>query len=157
MPIFILNTSYQSYQSSQRIRLHESGTTFRLDRYRIKFLEAQNRAYEHLAGGIASEEYLPTPPPEATSSSSPDSERSDLELSRRETTREKSSNLFPILALTEEQFDMIESLDKLGFVKFPAHITNVRHTHAAMVVRMQRESFAEGKVVVQHWAERFEV
>ncbi|KAI5369303.1 Putative alpha/Beta hydrolase, lipase [Septoria linicola] len=169
LPAFILNAGYQTYQSAQRIRLHESGKAFKLDKYRVKFLEeaeaATDRAYERITNS-SREEYLPTPPPEPASeaSSTTDSEQADnedLKLSKRESRREKSHD-FPILALTEEQFDMIENLDKLGFAKFPVHITKVRHTHAAIVVRMQKplsgtDSFSEGKVVVKHWAERFEV
>lgn len=157
LPVFIANAGYQTYRSAQRIRLHESGQAFKLERYRVKLLEeaeaAHDRAYERLAG-TSQEEYLPTPPPETEVPTGAD--RDDLKLSGRESAREKSHE-FPLLALTEEQFDMIDSLDKVGFVKFPVHIQRVRHTHAAIVVRMHRESFAEGKVVVKHWAERMEV
>ena len=167
VPAFLLNACYQTYQSAQRIRHHESGSAFKLDKYRVKLLEeaeaATDRAYEQLTSSTR-EEYLPTPPPEreTASSSSSTSQESDLKkLSRRETNRERDHD-FPILALTEEQFDMIENLDRLGFDKYPVHIQKVRHTHAAIVVRMQKplsgkDSFSEGKVVVKHWAEKFEV
>lgn len=65
---------------------------------------------------------------------------------------------FPILALTSDQFAMIEALDNVGFRKFPVYIHNVRHSHAAMIVRSPRKAFDEGKVVVRHWLEaEFEI
>ncbi|CAK1355943.1 unnamed protein product [Cercospora beticola] len=167
LPAFLLNAGYQTYQSAQRIRLHESGKVFKLDKYRVKLLEeaeaAADHAYERIAN-TSQEEYLPTPPPEPVSdktSSSTEQEDDDVKLSKRESRREKSHD-FPILALTQDQFDMIANLDKLGFDKFPVHIQKVRHTHAAIVVRTQKplsgkDSFSEGKIVVKHWAERFEV
>lgn len=162
IPAFILNAGYQTYQSTQRIRHHESGSAFKLDKYRVKLLEeaeaATDRAYEQLTSSTR-QQYLPTPPPEREPSTSRESD--PKKLSRRETYREKDLD-FPILALTEEQFDMIENLDRLDFDKYPVHIQKVRHTHAAIVVRMQKpifgkDSFSEGKVVVKHWAEKFEV
>lgn len=159
LPVFLANAGYQTYQSAQRVRHHESGKAFNLDRYRVKLLEeaqaVQDRVYERVVDQQA-EDYLPTPPPESQSLDSASSgSKEDLALSRRETKREKSP--FPLLALTEGQFDMIESLDKLGFTKYPVHIQQVRHTHAAIVVRIQKESFAEGRVIVQHWVEKFEI
>lgn len=70
---------------------------------------------------------------------------------------EDEGSPFPTLALQKEQLEMIENLDHVGFVKFPVHILKVRHTHAAIVVRMQKPSFDEGKVVSGHWVGRFEV
>lgn len=59
---------------------------------------------------------------------------------------------FPTLALTPHQFEMIASLGKLGIRKFPVHIHNDRHSHAAIIVRKPwSKKFEEGKVVVGHW------
>ena len=69
----------------------------------------------------------------------------------------KSMPEISTLALTSSQFAMIDALDGVGFDKFPVHIHDARHSHAAIIVRMQRESFREGKIVVRHWLERFEV
>ena len=64
----------------------------------------------------------------------------------------------PKLNLTQEQFSMIDSLDKVGFKKYRVHISKVRHTHAAIIVRMKRKGFEEGKVVLRHWLdEEFEI
>ncbi|KAI9665068.1 MAG: hypothetical protein M1821_006516 [Bathelium mastoideum] len=64
---------------------------------------------------------------------------------------------FPVLALTPEQFAMIDALDKVGFTKYRVWIHKVRHSHAAIVVRMRRQAFEEGKVVVGHWVSMFEI
>lgn len=64
---------------------------------------------------------------------------------------------FPTLALTKEQFAMIDSLDAVGFKKYPVHISSATHAHAAIIMRMDKESFKEGKVVAKHWLERFEL
>jgi hypothetical protein len=103
-------------------------------------------------GVAAGEQYLPTPPPEPASEAVSD-EKENLALS--EPAKEPSS--FPILALTEQQFSMIDNLNSVGLTKYPVHIQNVRHTHAAIVVRSNRESFWEGRVVVGHWAREFEL
>jgi hypothetical protein len=62
---------------------------------------------------------------------------------------------FPTLALAPDQFAMIQSLDDVGWKKYPVHIHSVNHSHAAIIVRTNRASFKEGKVVVQHWLDNF--
>lgn len=154
VPVFLLNAGYQSFKSAQRVRLHESGKTMQLDRYRVKLLEesqaVQDRVYERLADRHT-EEYLPTPPSEPSTLDESD----EKALSRTESAKEKGP--FPILALTKEQFAMIDNLSSIGITVFPVHIQQVRHTHAAIVVRIPKESFAEGKVVSAHWAKRFQI
>jgi len=162
VPLFLINAGYQTYKSVQRVRLHEAGSMIDLTRYRIPLLEEaqglQDRVMERFAAERThlNEEstagYLPTPPPEpASRSSESDSERSPM------LEQEKGSS-WPTLALTDDQFAMIENLDKhVGFTKYRCHITKVRHTHAAIVVRTEKESFREGHAVLGHWAKKFEV
>jgi hypothetical protein len=64
---------------------------------------------------------------------------------------------FPKLALTEDQFGMIDALDGVGFKKYPVYIHNHRHSHAAIIVRMDKKSFDEGRVVIKHWLDNFEL
>ncbi|KAM0709681.1 hypothetical protein Q7P35_003721 [Cladosporium inversicolor] len=160
---FLANAGIQSYRSAQRVRQHEEGKSgISIDRYRIPLLESAQAMQDRLARTISNqgEQYLPTPPPEPASepsssaaSTAPLSE--EKQLAREETAKESSS--FPVLALTPEQFAMIDSLNDVGLTKYPVHIQNVMHTHAAIVVRSNRESFWEGKVVVSHWAKTFEL
>ncbi|KAI5288838.1 hypothetical protein KEM54_004800 [Ascosphaera aggregata] len=56
-----------------------------------------------------------------------------------------------ILALTPAQFEIIDNLNGLGFRKFPVYIHKHRHSHAAIIMRMPKPEFEEGKTVVQHW------
>jgi hypothetical protein len=160
LPTFLISSVYQSYRSAQRVRLHEAGQAgISLSRYRMPLLEEaqalHDRAYERIAEQ-SPEDFLPTPPPESAASSD-DSMFSQDEKSLACEQSKRDSSDFPILALTEGQFEMIDSLDSIGFTKYPAHIQKHRHTHAAIVVRMNKPGFEEGKVVVQHWAQRFEV
>jgi hypothetical protein len=57
----------------------------------------------------------------------------------------------PMLALTPDQFAMIHALDNVGWSKYPVHIHKNRHSHAAMIVRMDRPTFSEGFIVLRHW------
>jgi Putative serine esterase (DUF676) len=88
--------------------------------------------------------------------SEPETETDDEEyralLQRRGTEAE-----FPTLALTQDQFQMIQALDDVGFKKYHVFIHQARHSHAAIIVRMNRKSFEEGKVVVRHWLGEFEI
>lgn len=163
IPAFLVNSVFQTYRSTQRVQLHESGLAgINLVRYHIPLLEeaqaVQDRALRRIASHTE-QEFLPTPPPEQESPS--DSTTSLGSRERKRLSRRRSSvkgnSPFPTLALSDEQFEMMDSLNEVGFTKFPVHIQRHRHTHAAIVVRMQKEGFNEGKVVVRHWAERFEV
>ncbi|KAN0083073.1 putative serine esterase (DUF676) domain containing protein [Elaphomyces granulatus] len=62
-----------------------------------------------------------------------------------------STSGFPTLALTPSQFAIIDSLNLLGFRKYPVYIHNHRHSHAAIIVRMPKKGFEEGRIVVKHW------
>ena len=161
IPTFLVNSVYQTYKSTQRVKLHEAGQAgISLGRYRIPFLEeaqaAQDRAFERLTDE-GDKDFLPTPPPEpqTPATSSTESLGDEEKLARKQSRKEDSE--FPILALSEEQFEIINNLNSVGFTKFAAHIKRHRHTHAAIVVRMKKPGFEEGEVVVKHWAGRFEV
>jgi len=160
---FLVNSGIQTYRSAQRVRLHEEGQSgFSVNRYRMPLLESAQAVQDRAITTMNSQEeqYLPTPPPEpasepASSSTSTTATSEEKQLAREQSKKEDSQ--FPILALTSEQFAMIDNLNDVGLVKYPVHIQNVRHTHAAIVVRTERASFWEGKVVVSHWAKEFEL
>ncbi|KAI9824897.1 MAG: hypothetical protein M1832_001502 [Thelocarpon impressellum] len=147
---FLLNSAVQSVRSSQRIRLHEAGKAgVGIASYRIPLMvedvqSAVEGVLEDLNHGGQEAEYLP-----ASSSSS----------SRSTAKPEKQTPRLPTLALSDAQFAMIRALDAVGFRKYPVHIHNDRHSHAAMIVRRKnRPSFDEGKVVMRFWLERdFEI
>lgn len=149
---FLVNSGYQTVRSSQRVRLHESGGAgFGIERYRIPLMEeARNlgeRVYGRLNAGQG-EDYLPTPPAE---------EEQLIAKAEPSSSHFTGQDKFPTLALTPEQFAMIEGLDSVGWTKYPVHISKVRHTHAAIIVRTNRWGFDQGKVVVNHWVKNFEI
>jgi hypothetical protein len=160
IPLFLLNAGWQTVQSGQRLKQHESGKVFDLSRYRQKLLDEANAVRDHISERSMNSKnpgYLPTPPPESVPASEiPEGAKPAIELSKRERAREHGGP-WPILALTKDQFDIIDGLNSLDIAKYECHIRRVRHTHAAIIVRTPRGSFTEGKVVVAHWARGFEV
>ncbi|KAL9057337.1 MAG: hypothetical protein Q9162_002411 [Coniocarpon cinnabarinum] len=85
--------------------------------------------------------------------------KSNLSLDKTSTSSPQTATpkAFPTLALTPDQFAMKASLDAVGWRKYPVHIKRAGHSHAAIIVRMQRPGFGEGRIVAKHWVERFEI
>ncbi|PNS16584.1 hypothetical protein CAC42_84 [Sphaceloma murrayae] len=173
--IFLTSAGIQTIRSAQRRKLHDSGkagvevekyrsSPFIMDELRSVADRVYNAAANTVPGG---EEYLPTPLPEEAErqgllSGKGDESAETLVGTEREDKGNPSTTgsdeRFPTLALTKEQFDMIENLNKVGFEKFRVHITQVRHSHAAIVVRTPwRPGFGEGRTVVKHWVSQFVV
>ncbi|KAL8697764.1 MAG: hypothetical protein Q9201_006951 [Fulgogasparrea decipioides] len=158
-----VNSGIQSFRSNKRIQLHEQGKG--LDSYRIPLLMNGNGARDAVSGvfrrvnSAQGHDYLPESDGEeeteaAANGSAPETTLPKLELKR--TTSRKAD--FPTLALSDEQFEMIKNLDNVGWKKYLVHIQNHGHTHAAIIVRMPKPGFDEGKVVVRHWLdEEFEI
>jgi hypothetical protein len=146
--LFLFNSAIQSFRSAQRIRLHEAGRAgIEPSRYRIPLmLNAARREVEDMFESVNNTQdhaYLDasaaSPQPSTTT----------------EPKHAAAAADFPVLALQPDQFRMIEALDKVGFKKYPVHIHNHRHSHAAIIVRMDKASFDEGRVVVRHWLDNF--
>ncbi len=167
--VFLINSGVQSIRSQQRIKLHEQGKSgIGLGSYRIPLLvenarHTMERAYENINAG-QQQQYLPLGDSD-DDSESPESHNGHTEKAPR---RFSNSSLkrtssrrddFPTLALTPEQFAMVDTLDEVGFQKFRVYIHNVRHSHAAIIVRAHRRGWLdEGKVVVRHWLDtQFEI
>lgn len=161
-----VNSGIQSFRSNKRIQLHEQGRG--LDGYRIPLLTSGgNTARSAMSGAFRrmnstqGHDYLPESSDEegevtanGAAPESYDPVGSPLELKR--TTSRKAD--FPTLALSDEQFEMIKNLDDVGWKKNLVHIQKHGHSHAAIIVRMQKPGFDEGKVVVRHWLnEEFEI
>lgn len=161
---FLANAGYQTIRSAQRVKLHNTGQAgISLDRYRIPFIEEArhlgDRMYRNL-GSEQGEDYLPTPPPEEEASAALIPKSNGAPKSNgfvKSNELKQAHDTFPTLALTDEQFEMIDNLDHVGFVKYHVHISKVRHTHAAIVQRVNRSGHEQGKIVVKHWVEHFEL
>ena len=148
---FVVNAGIQHVRSNQRIRVHESDTSntgFGI--YRIPLI------LEHAAtavGGQSAQIGIIDEEPGTSKKIVPDD--ADNEFEKSVISAKSRSGLlsqFDDLVLAPEQIEMIENLDRVGFKKFPVFIHNVRHTHAAIVVRSERRwGFDEGRLIVKHW------
>ena len=172
--VFLLNSGVQQVRSQKRIRLHEEGKAgIGLGSYRIPLMvenarSAMEGAFENV-NSRQGQQYLPG----AGSDESHDGRlfngqqhnghaEKDIQFASRTSSdlgcSSSTGNGFPTLALTAEQFEMVRALNEVGFRKYSVHIHRVRHSHAAIIVRNQKASFDEGKVVVRHWLdEEFEI
>lgn len=166
---FLINAVIQTVRSSKRIALHEKGEAgINIADYRPPLLTeirgAVEDAYEEL-NNFQSQQYLGLSDDEGDAS---ESERSallggDSDVDEKATARRASErNILrmerkqsmpgqPTLALAPCQFEMISGLDSLEWRKYPVWIHNDRHSHAAIIVRMDKPSLAEGHVVLKHW------
>ncbi|KAF4554929.1 Serine esterase-like protein [Elsinoe fawcettii] len=168
---FLTSAGVQTIKSAQRRKAHDSGKTgVEVSKYRSapfivdELRSVADRVYNaaaHTVGGGQGEEYLPTPPPEEAERQPLVTKEGSKETLVEGKTREvkgEGEEKWPTLALTKEQFEMIESLDQVGFTKYRVHISTVRHSHAAIVVRQPwRPGFGQGRTVVKHWVEGFVV
>ena len=159
--VFFVNGGIQAYCSAQRVKIHEEGRMIDLQRYRMPFFEEVQAMQDNMINHLSrkqinsSSQLFPRPTSEPMFSASLSKSVSTNGKSLVQEPRDKKNRSFPTLALTKEQFQMIDNLEQLGFAKYPAHIINVWHTHAAIVVRMPNPDFEEGRVVVDHWAKSF--
>lgn len=164
--LYLMNSAVQSIRSTQRIRLHSEGRAgIDASQYRFPLMiSAARQNVEDMfenASNSQGQDYLRTGSEaiaSPTQSSSPGWARKhsypDQALAEKPVDPAME---FPILALTQDQFKMIEALDNVGFKKYPVFIHNHRHSHAAIVVRINKESHAEGRLVIKHWLDNFAI
>ena len=161
---FFINSGVQSIRSNRRIKLHEKGLAgLSPEMYRVPLLTNMREAvedvyenlnsaqsHEYLVDGVEEEEEVGDEPP------SPILDRAQAFRTQRTNVGgpEKTQLIdvdVPTLALAPYQFKMIHALDSLGWNKYPVHIHQVMHSHAAIIVRIDKASFSEGYVVLKHW------
>jgi hypothetical protein len=158
---FIVTSAIQTIRSNKRIELHEKGLagidiqTYRSMPFIIKEIRNQiEDAYEEL-NSSQNQEYLARTSPDGSTvdTKEVDTEDEDAPTLDRKHGRQLSSasQPTPTLALTKDQFEMIDALDGLGWRKYPVWIHKIGHSHAAIIVRTDKPSFSEGEVVLSHW------
>jgi hypothetical protein len=169
----LVTAAVQTVRSSKRIELHEKGLAgIDISKYRsvpliIKEIRTQiEDAYEEL-NSSQNQEYLPPAARDGMATTegkvgkdldSDEEEEGDRDEEVVDLERGKSlvatqqQQQQPTLALTADQFEMIDALDRLGWRKYPVWIHKVRHSHAAIIVRSDKPSFSEGEIVLSHWA-----
>ncbi|KAJ8117673.1 hypothetical protein ONZ43_g4154 [Nemania bipapillata] len=149
---FLLNSVVQTVRSARRIQRHENGQAgIQIEKYRMplwikEFQGTVEDVYENL-NNSQKQAYL---------TASDDDNGFDSALDPTETgiidlERQQSHPHLPTLALAPCQFNMITTLDSVGWRKYPVWIHKVRHSHAAIIVRAEKSSFSEGFIVLQHW------
>jgi hypothetical protein len=154
--VFLLNAVVQSVRSSQRIRMHAAGKGGLVpEQYRLPLMvERARRTAEELFERVNAsheEEFL------SDGGSGDEAAEPLLRDEAKEGGEDAKSRQGPTLALSPAQFEMVRNLDELGWDKYPVHIKEVMHTHAAIIVRSDRGSFKEGKVVVGHWLDHLKI
>ena len=172
--VFLINSGVQQIRSQKRIRMHEEGKAgIVLGSYRIPLMvenarSAMEGAFENVHARQGQQYLSGTVSDESRKGELSDGRQQNGHAEKmHEYAPRTSSDLdrtssrqteFPILALTPQQFEMIRALDEVGFRKYRVHIHANRHTHAAIIVRNQKPSFDEGRIVVRHWIdEEFEI
>ncbi|EPS29877.1 hypothetical protein PDE_04827 [Penicillium oxalicum 114-2] len=168
--IFFANAAVQTIRSQRRIRLHSEGKNgLRFGRYKVPLVmqnvqHVMEEAYENV-GARQEPSYLSSGEEDERSESTSEKQKcqsndqdaptsiSALDEMAHGDSHEARHLLEqpPTLALKEDQFDIIDSLDAVGFRKYCVYIHNHRHSHAAIIVRMRKEGFNEGKMVMKHW------
>ncbi|KAI1749065.1 putative serine esterase-domain-containing protein [Xylaria castorea] len=151
---FLLNAAVQTARSARRIQLHETGKAgIQIEKYRMPLWmkEIQGTVedvYENL-NNSQKQAYLTASEDEGFDSTlnPTESDIADLE-------SQQSQPRSPTLALAPCQFDMIKTLDGVGWRKYPIWIKKVRHSHAAIIVRTDKPGFSEGLVVLKHWLDK---
>ena len=153
---FLANSGYQTFQSIRRMRLHHEDTTLGFKAYRFPLL--LENAVKEVNGSLPAQK-LNKDDDNNTSVSNPPSKQqiaASEKVDPESPTHEKSP--FPTLALDPQQFEMIKNLNAIGWRKYGVHITKVRHSHAAIILRIERSGYQEGKTVIKHWVEEeFEI
>jgi hypothetical protein len=164
---FVINSGVQSLRSNRRIRLHERGLAgIEPGNYRVPLLitgmrEAVEDVYENL-NSAQSHEYLVAGTEEEAAQSEPSSPTLERPPSSkdgdefkgkllRQNSEKSGQHDPPTLALAPYQFRMIQALDSVGWRKYPVYIHKSGHSHAAIITRMEKPSFSEGRVVLRHW------
>ena len=182
---FLLNSGFQTLRSVRRMRLHNDeagllGAAFKTYRIPLMVEGAVESAQavqptEHLPPNHIPQNHIPQnhlPQKEDSEENENESDektplmpppaeqtRKAEEVEEEEGADERDAkDDVPTLARAPALFEMIRHLDAVGWRKYAVNIQRVRHTHAAIIVRMERESFAEGRVVIGHWVgEEFEI
>uniref|UniRef100_L2FH34 Lipid particle protein n=1 Tax=Colletotrichum fructicola (strain Nara gc5) TaxID=1213859 RepID=L2FH34_COLFN len=138
---FLFNSAIQTVRSSKRIQLHEKGLAgVAIEEYRgplwmKEIREEVEHVYETL-NSSQDQEYL----------GSETDEDDEDDAGAREMDRSTTQ-----LLARERRMSMVQNLDAVGWNKYPVWIHNDRHSHAAIIVRWEKKTFDEGRVVLKHW------
>ncbi|KAA8646356.1 lipase ROG1 family protein [Aspergillus tanneri] len=161
LPFFLVNSAIQTLRSRQRIRLHEEGKSGApFAQYRIPLLVKDvQHAVEDVFEDIRELQIKQRTSAKNTTTVK-DKTNAFVETSPIETQSQglSTDNRYPALTLTPTQISIIESLNSVGFRKYPVYIHNHRHSHAAIIRRVPKKGFDEARIVIKHWLDQeFEI
>lgn len=147
---FLLTSVVQTIRSASRIKLHETGKAgLDIEKYRVPLLIKEIREeLEHTYETLNSSQN-----PAYLGADNDDDNVDPEHHTMMSRERRMSLPTQPTLALMPEQFEMIESLNSLKWRKYAVWIHQDRHSHAAIIARMDKKTFTEGFVVLKHFAE----
>lgn len=158
---FLVNSGVQTVRSSKRLRAHNSsgdGDGYRTLPLWIKEVRgAIEDAYENLNSSQRQEFLGSASPSDDEGDDAVDDKAGAVGVkkavghTRLALERKQSHPATPTLALAPYQFAMIDSLDTLGWRKYPVWIHKNTHSHAAIIVRITRDKYSEGYEVLKHW------
>lgn len=164
LTIFFIYAAIQTFRSRNRIRRHGEGKNGALfGRYKVPVLvqnvqHAMEEVFENVntrqaPAYLSSEASALEAAAEKTTSHIPRPGSSGQSNTETASASVDGSTICPspTLALTAEQFEVIESLNAVGFRKYPVHIHKHQHAHAAIIFRIPKDGHAEGKLVIKHW------
>lgn len=151
---FLSNSLYQTIRSSSRIKIHDKGDGgIDISQYRIPLLDKDMRGEVEHDG----ETPRSANDPEHVLAEDLFSDQETKETDQKQVIIHERRMNVPeqcYLALTPDQFNMINSLNSLGWRKYPVWIRRVTRSHAAIVARTDNEAFVEGRLVLRHYAEK---
>ena len=163
LTLFLASSVYQGVQSRQRLKLHNGGLAgIDVKNYRVPlWMKGLQDTVEDTLDDVAVSRE-----PDFVS---PNDSDSDIE-SVAQAGKQQQPPLLKadaatrtaagaaddaldgsLLALSPDQFAIVDNLNSLGWRKYRVWIRNVRHSHAAIVVRHETPRFEEGKTVLRHF------
>ncbi|EFX01434.1 duf676 domain containing protein, hydrolase-like protein [Grosmannia clavigera kw1407] len=135
---FLVHSAYETVRSRKRRERHENGLAgidvvqYRVPLWMKSLQESAEGAYENQGMSAVEQQQH-----------SSEVDHSDPTASKHEQT----------LALSPDQFAMIDALNALGWRKYPIWIHKMRHSHAAIIRRRPEPMYDEGNIVLKHYLE----
>ncbi|CAK7271572.1 hypothetical protein SEPCBS57363_004693 [Sporothrix epigloea] len=158
LTLFLANAVYQNMQSSKRLKLHNGGLAgIDIQKYRVPLWmkglqETVEDTYEDVNTAHEPEFISPNESESDLESVAQGGKQQQPPLLASDAAKESPDALDgSLLALSSDQFDMVDNLNSLGWRKYRVWIRNVRHSHAAIIVRHESPRFDEGKTVLRHF------
>ncbi|CAK7205034.1 hypothetical protein SEUCBS139899_007798 [Sporothrix eucalyptigena] len=159
LTLFLANSVYQNMQSSKRLKLHNGGLagidikSYRMPLWMKGLRDTVEDTYEDISTAHEPEFISPNDSDSDLESVAQGGKQQQPPLLKSGGSAVKATDALDgsLLALSPEQFDMVDNLNALEWRKYRVWIKDVRHSHAAIIVRHESPKFNEGKTVLRHF------